>query len=95
MAVDLQAFGEHRRNLELEHDVIFGFVAPERQERRLAAPLWPVQMLLEAHGGQVLHAQPKVKEKIDRKGRLQVDEGPPRRRHTTSRCVPEPIRKLI
>ena len=51
VAIDLEAVGEHRRNLELEWDIILGFVAPECEECRFAAPLRPVQMLVEGQGG--------------------------------------------
>src|SRR5262245_5687238 len=65
VTVDPKALGEHGRNLALDWVVILRFVAPECQECRLPAPLRPVQVLVEPKAAQVLHAQPKVKKKVD------------------------------
>jgi hypothetical protein len=75
--IDVETLGEDGRKLELEDDIVLGFVGPECDECRLAAPLRPVHMLVELQGGQVLHTHGHVKEKVDRERALQVDERPP------------------
>ena len=75
--IDMETVGEGGGKLDLEDDIVLGFVGPECEECRLAAPLRPMQMLVELQGGQVLHAHGHVKEKVDRERTLQVDERPP------------------
>jgi hypothetical protein len=53
-----------------------------------------VQVLAELQGGQILHTQWHVNEKVDCQGNLQIEKGPLRRCHCAPRRVPEPVRHL-
>ena len=75
VAIDLQAFGEHRRDLELEYDVILGFVAPERRGApACGAPVASANAARSCREARFCMRSGNVEEKVDRKGRLQVDE---------------------
>src|SRR5262245_17982503 len=48
VAVDLKTFSKHRRNFELEANIVFRFIIAEREESRFATALRPMQMPVEA-----------------------------------------------
>ena len=51
ITISMETFGEPRRDLVLELDVVLGLIKAEYDERRLAASLRPVQMVFEVQGG--------------------------------------------